>query len=108
MPALFARRLGCRLARRVVLRTTDTGGIGEAVGDTAMIVPTDSPASITAALDLAVTMPCHEREDMAERARAHALQFDRMRVFDRLLERVSNAVDPTAGSAGLTQRLALW
>ena len=41
--------------------TTDTGGIGEAVGDTAMIVPVDSPDSITAALDLAVTMPCHER-----------------------------------------------
>ena len=88
--------------------TTDTGGIGEAVGDTAMIVPIDSPDSITAALDLAVTMPCHEREDMAERARAHALQFDRMRVFDRLLERVSNATDPmAAGAAGLTQGLAL-
>ena len=76
--------------------TTDTGGIGEAVGDTAMIVPTDSPDSITAALDLAVTMPRHERDDMAERARAHALQFDRMRVFDRLLERVSSAVPPPA------------
>jgi glycosyltransferase involved in cell wall biosynthesis len=69
--------------------TTDTGGIGEAVGETAMIVPTDSPDSITAALDLAVTMPDHERDDMAERARAYALQFDRMRVFDELLERVS-------------------
>jgi len=69
--------------------TTDTGGIGEAVGDTAMIVPVDSPGSITAALDLAVTMPCHEREDMAERARRHALQFDRVQVFDRLLERVA-------------------
>ena len=69
--------------------TTDTGGIGEAVGDTAMIVPVDSPDSITAALDLAVTMPCHERDDMAARARAHALQFDRMQVFDQLLERVS-------------------
>jgi glycosyltransferase involved in cell wall biosynthesis len=73
--------------------TTDTGGIGEAVGETAMIVPTDSPDSITAALDLAVTMPDHERKDMAERARAHALQFDRMRVFDELLERVSKAMD---------------
>ena len=37
--------------------TTDTGGIGEAVGDTALIVPVDSPASIAAALDLALTMP---------------------------------------------------
>jgi glycosyltransferase involved in cell wall biosynthesis len=73
--------------------TTDTGGIGEAVGETALIVPTDSPSSITAALDLAVTMPLHERTDMAERARAHALQFDRMRVFDQLLERVPEATE---------------
>ena len=68
--------------------TTDTGGIGEAVGDTALIVPVDSPASITAALDLAITMPLPERSDMAARARAHALQFDRSNVFDQLLERV--------------------
>ena len=66
--------------------TTDTGGIGEAVGDTAMIVPVDSPGSITAALDLAVTMPCHERQDMAERALRHALQFDRVQVFDATRE----------------------
>ena len=37
--------------------TTTTGGIGEAVGDTAMIVPVDSPGAIADALDLAVTMP---------------------------------------------------
>jgi glycosyltransferase involved in cell wall biosynthesis len=72
--------------------TTDTGGIGEAVGDTAMIVPTDSPDSIASALDLAVTMPHHERNAMAERARAYALQFDRMRVLDQLLERMSDVV----------------
>ena len=36
-------------------------------------------------------MPRHERADMAARARAHAQQFERMRVFDQLLERVSNA-----------------
>ena len=77
--------------------TTDTGGIGEAVGDTALIVPVDSPSSITAALDLAVTMPLPERADMAARARAHALQFDRMNVFDQLLERVDKAVTPRLG-----------
>ena len=88
--------------------TTDTGGIGEAVGDTAVIVPVDSPSSITAALDLAVTMPLPERADMAERARAHALQFDRTKVFDQLLERVDKVVTP--GSAGVpspSPRLAL-
>jgi glycosyltransferase involved in cell wall biosynthesis len=88
--------------------TTDTGGIGEAVGDTALIVPVDSPPSITAALDLAITMPLPERADMADRARAHALQFDRSKVFDRLLERVDKAVTPgPAGAFGIHPRLAL-
>ena len=74
--------------------TTDTGGIGEAVGDTALIVPVESPSSITAALDLALTMPCEERTAMAERARDHALQFDRMRVFDLLLDRIAAVTEP--------------
>ncbi len=74
--------------------TTDTGGIGEAVGDTALIVPVESPSSITAALDLALTMPCAERQAMADCAREHALQFDRMRVFDRLLDRVAEVSEP--------------
>ena len=64
--------------------------------------------SITAALDLAVTMPEPERLEMAERARAHALQFDRMNVFDRLLERVDKAVSPgPVGSLAIPSRLAL-
>ncbi|MET0843217.1 MAG: glycosyltransferase, partial [Mycetocola sp.] len=69
--------------------TTTTGGIGEAVGDTAMIVPVSSPGAIADALDLAVTMPSEERARMAERAREHALLFDRTCVFDRLLERLT-------------------
>jgi glycosyltransferase involved in cell wall biosynthesis len=73
--------------------TTDTGGIGEAVGDTAMIVPVGAPSSIAAALDLAVTMPDDERITMAERAREHALQFDRTHVFDRLLEPLTEATE---------------
>jgi glycosyltransferase involved in cell wall biosynthesis len=73
--------------------TTDTGGIGEAVGDTAMIVPVGAPSSIAAALDLAVTMPDDEQIVMAERAREHALQFDRTHVFDRLLERLTEATE---------------
>jgi glycosyltransferase involved in cell wall biosynthesis len=73
--------------------TTNTGGIGEAVGDTAMIVPVSSPHSIADALDLAVTMPSNEQTEMAERARAHALQFDRTHVFDRLLERLASVTE---------------
>jgi glycosyltransferase involved in cell wall biosynthesis len=71
--------------------TTTTGGIREAVGETAMIVPVGSPHSIANALDLAVTMPRTEQTTMAERAREYALQFDRARVFDRLLERLTDA-----------------
>ena len=73
--------------------TTNTGGIGEAVGDTAMIVPVNAPSSIAAALDLAATMPDEERMTMAERAREHALQFDRAHVFDRLLDRLVTATE---------------
>ena len=73
--------------------TTNTGGIGEAVGDTAMIVPVSSPSSIADALDLAVTMPSTEQTTIAERAREHALQFDRAHVFDRLLQRLTEATE---------------
>src|SRR5215213_7519439 len=68
--------------------TTETGGIGEAVGDTALIVPSSSPAAVAAALDHALTMPESDRVVMAERARTHALQFDRLMVFERLLARL--------------------
>ncbi len=57
--------------------TTDTGGIGEAVGDHAIIVPVDDPDAIAAAIDAALALPPEERAARAERARAHALQFDR-------------------------------
>jgi glycosyltransferase involved in cell wall biosynthesis len=73
--------------------TTTTGGIAEAVGDTAMIVPVGSPHSIADALDVAVTMPSNEQAAMAERARAHAVQFDRTHVFDRLLERLTEVTE---------------
>ena len=73
--------------------TTNTGVIGEAVGDTALIVPVSSPHSIADALDLAVTMPSDDQGTMAERARVHAVQFDRTNVFDRLLERLTEATE---------------
>ncbi|HEY5821451.1 MAG TPA: glycosyltransferase [Propionibacteriaceae bacterium] len=77
--------------------TTDTGGIAEAVGDTAIIVPVDDPGAIAAALDEALGMPEGEREVMELRARDHALQFDRERVFDALLGRLdADVVELTA------------
>ncbi|MGH3099687.1 MAG: hypothetical protein ACRDPU_01750, partial [Thermoleophilia bacterium] len=63
------------------------------VGDTAMIVPVNSPGAIADALDLAVTMPGEERAEMAVRAREHALQFDRTCVFDGLLERLTQTTE---------------
>lgn len=68
--------------------TTETGGVGEAVGDTALIVPTDAPDAIAAALDTAMLMSEGERQELARRARDYAMQFDRAFVLDRLLCRV--------------------
>ena len=69
--------------------TTATGGIGEAVGDCAIFVPGQDPDAIAAALDRVCAMSCEDRADMESRARAHARQFDRSVVFDRVLERVN-------------------
>ncbi|MCV2396018.1 glycosyltransferase [Actinotalea sp. M2MS4P-6] len=68
--------------------TTDTGGIPEAVGDCATIVPVEDPAAITAALDRAVGMSAFERDLLVHRARHHAGQFDRAVVLDKILRRV--------------------
>ena len=42
-------------------------------------------------LDEALGLPEHEREALELRAREHALQFDRQRVFDLLLARAAPA-----------------
>jgi glycosyltransferase involved in cell wall biosynthesis len=69
--------------------TTETGGIGEAVGDCAIFVPGQDPDAIAAALDRVCAMSREERAEMEIRARAHASQFDRAVVFDRVLERLN-------------------
>jgi glycosyltransferase involved in cell wall biosynthesis len=69
--------------------TTETGGIGEAVGDCAIFVPGQDPEAIAAALDRVCAMSAGERAEMESRARAHARQFDRAVVFDRVLELVN-------------------
>ncbi|WP_028051199.1 glycosyltransferase [Cellulomonas sp. URHD0024] len=74
--------------------TTDTGGIGEAVGDSALIVPVDSPSAIAEALDRVLSMSADERAAWEQRARAHALQFDRVAVLDGILARVSRVQVP--------------
>ena len=65
--------------------TTATGGIPEAVGDPAIVVPVSDPAAIAAALDEVVGMDDAERQARADKAHAHGMQFDRRHVFGRLV-----------------------
>jgi glycosyltransferase involved in cell wall biosynthesis len=71
--------------------TTDTGGIGEAVGGCALIVPVEDPPAIAAALDRVVLeMSAAERSDWERRAREHGRRFDRAVVLDGVLARVAD------------------
>ncbi|WP_084105921.1 glycosyltransferase [Demequina sp. NBRC 110056] len=70
--------------------TCPTGGIPEAVGETALMVPISDPAAIAGAIDTAVLgMSSAARSAHRARARIHAMQFDREPVFDRLFEKVA-------------------
>lgn len=72
--------------------TTATGGIGEAVGDCAIIVPIEDPDAIAAALDRAVLeMSAEERGHAERQAQEHARQFDRAVVLDAILEQVDGS-----------------
>ncbi|WP_250443963.1 glycosyltransferase [Actinotalea sp. C106] len=68
--------------------TTGTGGIGEAVGDCAVIVPVEDPAAIAKALDEVLALSPEQRAEAESAAREHALQFDRVTILDRILERL--------------------
>jgi len=99
----FVETFGIALAEKMLagggpVITTDTGGILEAVGDTALIVPVSSPDAIAAALDRAVSMSPAERADWESRGREFALQFDRGVVLDGILAAV-DAVRSLAGSS---------
>lgn len=73
--------------------TCDTGGIGEAVGDTARFVPHADPDAIAAALDeVLLGLDATDRAAWSERARAYALQFDRAAIFDALLAKADAVI----------------
>jgi len=73
--------------------TCDTGGIGEAVGDTATFVPPSDPGAIAAALDrLLLHTDTEELAARSRRAQQYALQFDRMPIFDNLLEKADAVI----------------
>ncbi|WP_108717617.1 glycosyltransferase [Miniimonas sp. S16] len=78
--------------------TTTTGGVPEAVGDTAMIVGVQDPDAIAAALAAAVALEGDEREAWEARARDYALQFDRATVLDRMLGQLEVAVGETVAA----------
>ena len=85
----FVETFGIALAEQMLagggaVITTETGGIGEAVGDHAIIVPVEDPDAIAAAIDEALALHPYERAARAARARAYAMQFDRGVVFERL------------------------
>ncbi|WP_382304382.1 glycosyltransferase [Herbiconiux sp. UC225_62] len=91
----FVETFGIALAEKMLagggpVITTLTGGIGEAIGDHAIVVPVNDPAAIAAAIDEAVlhTTPA-SRAAAADAARAYALQFDRHAVFDKLFASIA-------------------
>ncbi|GAB3922910.1 hypothetical protein GCM10029976_012370 [Kribbella albertanoniae] len=77
--------------------TCATGGVPEAVGDTAQLVPPRDPATLRTTLDEIICDWTPEQRTAAEhRARAHALQFDRAQVFDRLFALTTPPAIPVA------------
>jgi glycosyltransferase involved in cell wall biosynthesis len=93
----FVETFGIALAEKMLagggpIITTLTGGIGEAIGDHAIIVPVDDPDAIAHALVRAlVDTSAEQRQEWAARAREYALQFDRRVVFDRLFQSVERS-----------------
>ncbi|MGX6600884.1 glycosyltransferase [Micromonosporaceae bacterium Da 78-11] len=86
----FVETFGIALAEKALagggpIITTLTGGTGEAVGDTAVIVESGDVTGLAAAIDQVVLeMSPAERRDLEQRARARAMTFDRAAVFDDL------------------------
>jgi glycogen(starch) synthase len=86
----FVETFGIALAEKMLagggpIVTTVTGGTGEAVGDTAVIVEPGDIAGLAEAVDRVVLeMPAAERQDLESRARNRAMSFDRTAVFDGL------------------------
>ncbi|GLI28524.1 hypothetical protein ARHIZOSPH14_27660 [Agromyces rhizosphaerae] len=86
----FVETFGIALAEKMLagggpVITADTGGILEAVGDHATIIPVEDADAIAEAIDAAVVaLSPEERLTRSHAAREYALQFDRRNVFERL------------------------
>ena len=86
----FVETFGIALAEKMLagggpIITTLTGGTGEAVGDTAVIVEPGDIVALAESVDQVILeMSAAERADLEARARARAMSFDRVAVFDGL------------------------
>lgn len=86
----FVETFGIALAEKMLagggpIVTTLTGGTGEAVGDTALIVQPGDVTGLAKTVDRAVLRTSEaERREWALRARTRAMAFDRGAVFDAL------------------------
>ncbi len=100
----FVETFGIALVEKMLagggpIITTETGGIPEAVGDTALVVPPGCPASISAALDdVLFNTSALEREAWEAKARSYAMQFDRVPVFNRLFSKLDDPKIDTRSS----------
>ncbi|WP_326553260.1 glycosyltransferase [Micromonospora sp. NBC_01813] len=94
----FVETFGIALAEKMLagggpIVTTLTGGTGEAVGDTAVIVEAGDIAALADTVDRVVLeMSAAEKLDLEVRARAYAMSFDRGAVFDGLFPAPEPAV----------------
>lgn len=97
----FVETFGIALAEKMLagggpVITCATGGILEAVGDTAILVPPGSAHALCEALDHVIGgMTPAERSRREVNARQYAMQFDRERVFANLF----HALHPNAAAA---------
>lgn len=95
----FVETFGIALAEKMLagggpVITTDTGGIGEAVGTCALIHHPGDVEQLRGYLDQAICDTSLEERNAAEvRARTYALQFDRQVILDRILERLAGTGD---------------
>ena len=93
----FVETFGIALVEKMLagggpIITCDTGGIGEAVGPHAKLVPPGHPSAIANALsEIILGLSPGERTRWGRQARDYAMQFDRLNVFDRLFARVAAA-----------------
>jgi glycosyltransferase involved in cell wall biosynthesis len=92
----FIETFGIALAEKMLagggpIITCDTGGIPEAVGPHARIVPPGHPNAIANALaEVILGLSSGERMRWGQAARSFAMQFDRANVFDRLFTHVES------------------